>query len=148
MRPLPPAPAAGLLPWQQDAHKHRAQHQAWPGGQPLTLPLSLCSLSELREYSEGLGEPAACTPAPVPGQSVLSLLSTEELRKFIEEVKELDAATLKVGSHFWDAASGDSVSPLRPPSAHGEGQCPGLQRDLPRGALSLGCSSCKAQFLV
>ncbi|XP_070256448.1 LOW QUALITY PROTEIN: pro-interleukin-16 [Myotis yumanensis] len=56
------------------------------------------NLSELREYTEGLGEPAeaeACAPAPAPGQAVLSLLSAEELKKFIEEVKELDAATLK-----------------------------------------------------
>lgn len=74
------------------------------------------SLSELREYTEGLGEPAeaeACTPAP--GPSVLSLLSAEELRRFIEEVKELDAATLKVGcSRLGRSLGGHSASPLRP----------------------------------
>ena len=65
---------------------------------------SLPSLSELREYTEGLSESTEandcehCTSQP--GQSVISLLSTEELKKLIEEVKVLDEATLKVGFFF------------------------------------------------
>ncbi|XP_045052472.2 pro-interleukin-16 isoform X2 [Desmodus rotundus] len=54
------------------------------------------NLSELREYTEGLGEPTEaddCTPTS--GQSVISLLSLEELKQLIEEVKVLDEATLK-----------------------------------------------------
>ncbi|XP_055411732.1 pro-interleukin-16 isoform X3 [Bubalus kerabau] len=57
------------------------------------------NLSELREYTEGLSESTEandcehCTSQP--GQSVISLLSTEELKKLIEEVKVLDEATLK-----------------------------------------------------
>ena len=42
------------------------------------------SLSELREYTEGLGEPTEaddCTPTS--GQSVISLLSLEELKQLI-----------------------------------------------------------------
>lgn len=57
------------------------------------------SLSELREYSEGLGEPTGaddCVP-PAAGQSVISLLSSKELQQLIEEVRVLDEATLKVG---------------------------------------------------
>ncbi|XP_004447759.2 pro-interleukin-16 [Dasypus novemcinctus] len=57
------------------------------------------NLSELREYTEGLAEPKQAddldhcgTPS---GQSVISLLSAEELKKLIEEVKVLDEATLK-----------------------------------------------------
>ncbi|XP_052015411.1 pro-interleukin-16 isoform X2 [Apodemus sylvaticus] len=57
------------------------------------------NLSELREYSEGLTEPGetedrnhCSSPA---GQSVISLLSAEELKKLIEEVRVLDEATLK-----------------------------------------------------
>ncbi|XP_053514940.1 pro-interleukin-16 [Artibeus jamaicensis] len=54
------------------------------------------NLSELREYTEGLGEPAqADDGAPTSGQSVISLLSSEELKQLIEEVKVLDEATLK-----------------------------------------------------
>lgn len=64
--------------------------------------LSVCeSLSELREYSEGLTEPGETEDrdhcSSQPGQSVISLLSSEELRKLIEEVRVLDEATLKVG---------------------------------------------------
>lgn len=59
------------------------------------------SLSELREYTEGLGEPTEADSrdhcSPQSGQSVISLLSAEELKKLIEEVKVLDEATLKVG---------------------------------------------------
>uniref|UniRef100_A0A8D1RJX9 Pro-interleukin-16 n=1 Tax=Sus scrofa TaxID=9823 RepID=A0A8D1RJX9_PIG len=57
------------------------------------------NLSELREYTEGLSEPTEaddwdhCTLQS--GQSVISLLSSEELKKLIEEVKDLDEATLK-----------------------------------------------------
>ncbi|XP_037689135.1 pro-interleukin-16 isoform X2 [Choloepus didactylus] len=57
------------------------------------------NLSELREYTEGLTEPKEaddwdhCTLQS--GQSVISLLSSEELKKLIEEVKDLDEATLK-----------------------------------------------------
>ncbi|XP_032838932.2 pro-interleukin-16 [Tyto alba] len=62
------------------------------------------NLSELREYTVSLadnekeeekqehGSPQAST---VSGQSVISLLSPEELAKLIEEVKSLDEATLK-----------------------------------------------------
>ncbi|XP_076793228.1 pro-interleukin-16 isoform X6 [Arvicanthis niloticus] len=57
------------------------------------------NLSELREYSEGLTEPGEpedrnhCSSQA--GQSVISLLSAEELKKLIEEVRVLDEATLK-----------------------------------------------------
>lgn len=70
----------------------------------LTSRLVLCaasprdSLSELREYTEGLGEPTEADDCASPScQSVISLLSSEELKKLIEEVKVLDEATLKVG---------------------------------------------------
>ncbi|XP_069322643.1 pro-interleukin-16 isoform X2 [Eulemur rufifrons] len=57
------------------------------------------NLSELREYTEGLTEPKEADGGdhspPQPGQSVISLLSSEELKKLIEEVKVLDEATLK-----------------------------------------------------
>ncbi|XP_066094450.1 pro-interleukin-16 [Saccopteryx bilineata] len=54
------------------------------------------NLSELREFTEGRTEPAEADEcAPVSGQSVISLLSSEELKKLIEEVKVLDEATLK-----------------------------------------------------
>lgn len=56
------------------------------------------SLSELREYTEGLGEPTEADDCASPScPSVISLLSSEELKKLIEEVKVLDEATLKVG---------------------------------------------------
>lgn len=57
------------------------------------------NLSELREYTEGLSEPADADDldhcALQSGQSVISLLSSEELKKLLEEVKVLDEATLK-----------------------------------------------------
>ncbi|XP_051690240.2 pro-interleukin-16 isoform X1 [Oryctolagus cuniculus] len=56
------------------------------------------NLAELREYTEGLAEPQDAedaAPCPQSGQSVISLLSSEELRKLIEEVRDLDEATLK-----------------------------------------------------
>uniref|UniRef100_A0A2K6FI67 Pro-interleukin-16 n=1 Tax=Propithecus coquereli TaxID=379532 RepID=A0A2K6FI67_PROCO len=57
------------------------------------------NLSELREYTEGLAEPKEADGGdpcpPQPGQSVISMLSSEELKKLIEEVKVLDEATLK-----------------------------------------------------
>ncbi|XP_037587525.1 pro-interleukin-16 [Cebus imitator] len=57
------------------------------------------NLSELREYTEGLSEAKEADDgdhcSPQSGQSVISLLSTEELKKLIEEVKDLDEATLK-----------------------------------------------------
>ncbi|XP_076984612.1 pro-interleukin-16 isoform X2 [Tamandua tetradactyla] len=57
------------------------------------------NLSELREYTEGLTEPKEAevsgSCAPQSSQSVISLLSSEELKKLIEEVKVLDEATLK-----------------------------------------------------
>ncbi|CAH7346133.1 Il16 [Phodopus roborovskii] len=57
------------------------------------------NLSELREYSESLTEPRETENrdhcSSQPGQSVISLLSSEELRKLIEEVRVLDEATLK-----------------------------------------------------
>ncbi|XP_051004811.1 pro-interleukin-16 isoform X2 [Acomys russatus] len=57
------------------------------------------NLSELREYSEGLTEPRETEDkdhcSSQPGQSVISLLSSEELKQLIEEVRVLDEATLK-----------------------------------------------------
>nr|AUI09886.1 pro-interleukin-16 [Oligoryzomys longicaudatus] len=57
------------------------------------------NLSELREYSEGLTNPGETEDrdhcSSQPGQSVISLLSSEELEKLIEEVRVLDEATLK-----------------------------------------------------
>ncbi|XP_029412125.1 pro-interleukin-16 isoform X2 [Nannospalax galili] len=56
------------------------------------------NLSELREYSEGLTEPREAEDrehCSQPSQSVISLLSSEELKKLIEEVRVLDEATLK-----------------------------------------------------
>ncbi|XP_028729650.1 pro-interleukin-16 isoform X2 [Peromyscus leucopus] len=57
------------------------------------------NLSELREYSEGLANPGETEDrdhcSSQPGQSVISLLSSEELKKLIEEVRVLDEATLK-----------------------------------------------------
>ncbi|KAM9183548.1 pro-interleukin-16 isoform 2-T2 [Dugong dugon] len=57
------------------------------------------NLSELREYTEGLTEPKEADDwshsSPQSGQSVISLLNSEELKKLIEEVKVLDEAMLK-----------------------------------------------------
>nr|XP_036869439.1 pro-interleukin-16 isoform X2 [Manis javanica] len=57
------------------------------------------NLSELREYTEGLSAPTEADAgdhgSPQAGQSVISLLSSEELKKLIEEVRVLDEATLK-----------------------------------------------------
>ncbi|XP_044518448.1 pro-interleukin-16 [Gracilinanus agilis] len=60
------------------------------------------NLSELRDYTEGLteneeAEDGSSSPQSTcgSGQSVISLLSREELKKLIEEVKALDEATLK-----------------------------------------------------
>ncbi|KAM6308896.1 pro-interleukin-16 [Aegotheles albertisi] len=62
------------------------------------------NLSELREYTVSLADNEKeeetqehCSPqaSGVSGQSVISLLSPEELAKLIEEVKSLDKATLK-----------------------------------------------------
>ncbi|XP_067412215.1 pro-interleukin-16 [Emydura macquarii macquarii] len=62
------------------------------------------NLSELRDYSVGLTdsekeeekqEHCPSQASGVSGQSVISLLSPEELEKLIEEVKSLDEATLK-----------------------------------------------------
>ncbi|XP_019655065.2 pro-interleukin-16 isoform X2 [Ailuropoda melanoleuca] len=57
------------------------------------------NLSELREYTEGLSEPTEAESwdhcSPQSGQSVISLLSSEELKKLVEEVKVLDEPTLK-----------------------------------------------------
>ncbi|EAW99101.1 interleukin 16 (lymphocyte chemoattractant factor), isoform CRA_d [Homo sapiens] len=57
------------------------------------------NLSELREYTEGLTEAKEDDDGDhsslQSGQSVISLLSSEELKKLIEEVKVLDEATLK-----------------------------------------------------
>nr|XP_020039785.1 pro-interleukin-16 [Castor canadensis] len=57
------------------------------------------NLSELREYTEGLTEPKEAEDGDhcscQSGQSVISLLSSEELKKLIEEVRVLDEATLK-----------------------------------------------------
>ncbi|NXY87372.1 IL16 protein, partial [Alcedo cyanopectus] len=62
------------------------------------------NLSELREYTVSLADPekeeekqdrGSPQASGVAGQSVISLLSPEELAKLIEEVKSLDEATLK-----------------------------------------------------
>ncbi|XP_013014310.3 pro-interleukin-16 isoform X1 [Cavia porcellus] len=57
------------------------------------------NLSELREYTECLAEPREAEDgdhsSSQSGQSVISLLSSEELEKLIEEVRVLDEATLK-----------------------------------------------------
>ncbi|XP_059570598.1 pro-interleukin-16 isoform X2 [Alligator mississippiensis] len=62
------------------------------------------NLSELRDYTESLADNGKeeerqehCLPqaSGMSGQSVISLLSPEELKKLIEEVKSLDEATLK-----------------------------------------------------
>ncbi|XP_071610481.1 pro-interleukin-16 isoform X3 [Heliangelus exortis] len=62
------------------------------------------NLSELREYTASLGgnekgeetqEQGSPQGSGMSGQSVVSLLSPEELAKLIEEVKSLDEATLK-----------------------------------------------------
>ncbi|TFK13159.1 cytoplasmic dynein 2 heavy chain 1 [Platysternon megacephalum] len=62
------------------------------------------NLSELRDYTVSLTdrgkeeekqEHCSSQASGVPGQSVISLLSPEELEKLIEEVKSLDEATLK-----------------------------------------------------
>lgn len=67
------------------------------------------SLSELRDYTESLADNGKeeerqehCLPqaSGMSGQSVISLLSPEELKKLIEEVKSLDEATLKVSLLF------------------------------------------------
>lgn len=49
--------------------------------------------SEKEEEQEESSSPQA---SAAPGQSVISLLSAEELSELIEEVKSLDEATLKV----------------------------------------------------
>ncbi|XP_039768217.1 pro-interleukin-16 [Ornithorhynchus anatinus] len=72
---------------------------------PLDSGFSL-NLSELRDYSVGLadrevadqgvrGDDSPVAPSGGPGQSVISLLGPEEVKKLIEEVKGLDEATLK-----------------------------------------------------
>uniref|UniRef100_A0A8D0H8P7 Pro-interleukin-16 n=1 Tax=Sphenodon punctatus TaxID=8508 RepID=A0A8D0H8P7_SPHPU len=62
------------------------------------------SLSELRDYTTNQSdnereeikqEPCSPQASGVSGQSVISLLTPEELEKLIEEVKSLDEATLK-----------------------------------------------------
>ncbi|XP_054997178.1 pro-interleukin-16 isoform X2 [Sorex araneus] len=75
-----------------------------PSGDPAELPATgdtgfSLNLSELRDFQEGLARtPEAeehAPGSPKPGQSVLTLLSTEELQTLLEEVKGLDKATLK-----------------------------------------------------
>uniref|UniRef100_A0A8C0G816 Interleukin 16 n=1 Tax=Chelonoidis abingdonii TaxID=106734 RepID=A0A8C0G816_CHEAB len=67
------------------------------------------NLSELRDYTVSLTdtgkeeekqEHCSSQASSVSGQSVISLLSPEELKKLIEEVKSLDEATLKVSPLF------------------------------------------------
>jgi len=53
--------------------------------------------NEKEEEKQEHGSPQA---SGVSGQSVISLLSPEELAKLIEEVKSLDEATLKVNLLF------------------------------------------------
>uniref|UniRef100_A0A8C6EHI1 Pro-interleukin-16 n=1 Tax=Moschus moschiferus TaxID=68415 RepID=A0A8C6EHI1_MOSMO len=91
----PCSPKEGVLPpaaFSEDPANSSAEAPASDTGFSLNL-------SELREYTEGLSESTEANDcdhcAPQPGQSVISLLSTEELKKLIEEVKVLDEATLK-----------------------------------------------------
>nr|KAF6399239.1 interleukin 16 [Molossus molossus] len=78
--------------------KDGAPAAPWPSRDPpagADTGFSL-NLSELREYTEGLSEPTGAGDCgPASGQSVISLLSAEELKNLIEEVKVLDEATLK-----------------------------------------------------
>ncbi|XP_012588152.1 PREDICTED: pro-interleukin-16 [Condylura cristata] len=102
---LPTAPSGALSP---GSPPHGALPASEDPGAPSTADnpsldtgFSL-SLSELREYTEGLAEPVlagARGPRPPPsGQSVLSLLGAEELKELVEEVKGLDEAALKVSA--------------------------------------------------
>lgn len=110
------------------------------------------SLSELREYSEGHGEPAdADDCAPASGQSVISLLSSEELKTLIEEVKVLDEATLKQldstqvtvlhkeeGAGLGFSLAGGSDLESKVITVSGQRQGPGTEATGQEGALSWG----------
>ncbi|XP_036909396.1 pro-interleukin-16 isoform X2 [Sturnira hondurensis] len=83
----PCSPEEGVSPGSPSSHD--------PAASSADTGFSL-NLSELREYSEGRGEPTQVDDGtPTSGQSVISLLSSEELKQLIEEVKVLDEVTLK-----------------------------------------------------
>ncbi|XP_045304525.1 pro-interleukin-16 isoform X7 [Leopardus geoffroyi] len=90
------APRDGGCPASSASDAPAASSAAEPPASDTGFSLNL---SELREYTEGLGEPTEADSrdhcSPQSGQSVISLLSAEELKKLIEEVKVLDEATLK-----------------------------------------------------
>ena len=60
------------------------------------LPSRGSSIKQRISSFESLSAPQSPQASAVSGQSVISLLSPEELAKLIEEVKSLDEATLKV----------------------------------------------------
>nr|XP_048291222.1 pro-interleukin-16 isoform X3 [Myodes glareolus] len=88
------------LPKERASPKSPSSSNTAPEGEVVAADTGFSlNLSELREYSEGLTEPGETEDrdhcSSQPGQSVISLLSSEELRKLIEEVRVLDEATLK-----------------------------------------------------
>ncbi|XP_074151357.1 LOW QUALITY PROTEIN: pro-interleukin-16 [Sminthopsis crassicaudata] len=105
---LPPSPVScGHSPWNPRERSSPTPVEDMRAGSPsnenssMDMGFSL-NLSELRDYSEGLteneeAEDNSNSPQSTcgSGQSVISLLTREELKKLIEEVKALDEATLK-----------------------------------------------------
>lgn len=88
-------------PKEGAAPKPPAREDCAAGGSESTAPdtgFSL-NLSELREYTEGRAEPKEAEEgdhgSSQSGQSVIALLSAEELEKLIDEVRVLDEVTLK-----------------------------------------------------
>ncbi|KAM5178664.1 pro-interleukin-16 isoform 1-T1 [Callospermophilus lateralis] len=88
-------PKEGASP-KSSSNEDAATNSSEPASSDLGFSLNL---SELREYTEGLTEPKEADDrdhcSSQSGQSVISLLSSEELKKLIEEVRVLDEATLK-----------------------------------------------------
>ncbi|XP_068954791.1 pro-interleukin-16 [Petaurus breviceps papuanus] len=105
---LPPSPVScGHSPWNPRERSSPSPVEDMRAVSPSNensstdMGFSL-NLSELRDYSEGLTEndeieEGGNSPQSTcgSGQSVISLLTREELKKLIEEVKALDEATLK-----------------------------------------------------
>nr|XP_025035354.1 pro-interleukin-16 isoform X2 [Pelodiscus sinensis] len=108
---LPQSPIiSGNNPWstveaspQSSTEENGAPHSPASESHHSDTGFSL-NLSELRDYTASLTdsgkeeeklEPCSSQASGVSGQSVISLLSPEELKKLIEEVKSLDEATLK-----------------------------------------------------
>uniref|UniRef100_H0WVG8 Pro-interleukin-16 n=1 Tax=Otolemur garnettii TaxID=30611 RepID=H0WVG8_OTOGA len=92
----PGVPKEGMSPTPSSHEDSAANNSAETPASDTGFSLNL---SELREYTEGLTEPKEADDrdhcSPQSGQSVISLLSSEELKKLIEEVKVLDEATLR-----------------------------------------------------